>query len=641
MSLLAQEMGAVCSFYQSPKGLQSRAATLDSLLGELSERHSRAGQALLQRHLDEVKRSNLNPELAVPKQPQHFLEELPQQLSFCLLSWQSPDCDLSEQQKHRWEVEHCPGSVTRMLHVSGMKIVKLEALRQKCLYRVLDLYSHLQAAACPEGVSRILSSFRCQNPAEEVAREVAESREQQQAARAVDFLQKHHQEGDLLKGLNAEAEAELRKMQAQFRLELQTLTEEKAREGEVLQGTRGQPCGDLVAYALLAQSHLRRAVTALQDCQRLRGTALRARREGTGLGHLVDSALDDESGDVLQLLKDDTEYLFLVLEFLQAGRFLELRETHFKEMIRSLKCCRQEKFVEDANVTTKEVKKFREEKMRELKEELKQFLEKKKTENISSSFDPFQSLRKDCPERNSSPAEDFQLHWLKLSGSSAGEKSGELQQEREPPPQCRGALPGPQRGPGEQLQGFLTAGIKVLKQAEHLMASRITLLNPQHGFGFRGKSSSLLLGLLQEVNDELRSHAAAAGLGHSQRLEKTESHNKKWLMKKKQNFLHLLSSSGRDSLGQKAHLEEETASSFSPSELEDKVDALTEELVQILEDEEQFLSSEGNEDLLSYYLEITSLEKESLPRGSLNQEGKQCRNGSGKTEMTFLATSKC
>lgn len=42
------------------------------------------------------------------------------------------------------------------------------------------------------------------------------------------------------------------------------------------------------------------------------------------------------------------------------------------------------------------------------------------------------------------------------------------------------------------------------------------------------------------------------------------------------------------------------------------MDALTEELVQILKDEQQFLSSEDNKDLLSYYLEITTLEKESL-----------------------------
>lgn len=43
-------------------------------------------------------------------------------------------------------------------------------------------------------------------------------------------------------------------------------------------------------------------------------------------------------------------------------------------------------FVDDANITINEVKKFREQKMRKLKEQL----EKKKTQNISSSFDPSQ-----------------------------------------------------------------------------------------------------------------------------------------------------------------------------------------------------------------------------------------------------------
>ncbi|XP_063034530.1 uncharacterized protein LOC134430642 isoform X2 [Melospiza melodia melodia] len=94
--------------------------------------------------------------------------------------------------------------------------------------------------------------------------------------------------------------------------------------------------------------------------------------------------------------------------------------------------------------------------------------------------------------------------------------------------------------------------------------------------------------------------------------ESPESHNK-WLMKKNQNFLHVLSS-GRHSLAQRAHPGEEIVNSLSPSELEDKVDALTQELLQIAEDEEQFLNSKGNEDLLSYYLEITSLEKESLAK---------------------------
>jgi len=88
----------------------------------------------------------------------------------------------------------------------------------------------LQILTCPEGVTRILNSFDYKNNGEEVTQEVAQTREKQQVARAVAFLQKHHQEGDLLKGLNEESEAELRNMQTQFRLELQTQTEEKVHQ---------------------------------------------------------------------------------------------------------------------------------------------------------------------------------------------------------------------------------------------------------------------------------------------------------------------------------------------------------------------------------------------------------------------------
>lgn len=79
-------------------------------------------------------------------------------------------------------------------------------------------------------MTRILDSIDYKNNGEEVAQEVAQTREKQQVARAVAFLQKHHQEGDLLKGLKEESEAELRNMQAQFRLELQTQTEEKVHQ---------------------------------------------------------------------------------------------------------------------------------------------------------------------------------------------------------------------------------------------------------------------------------------------------------------------------------------------------------------------------------------------------------------------------
>lgn len=53
---------------------------------------------------------------------------------------------------------------------------------------------------------------------------------------------------------------------------------------------------------------------------------------------------------------------------------------------------------------------------------------------------------------------------------------------------------------------------------------------------------------------------------------------------------------------------------MTSSELEDKVDTLTEELVDITEGERCFLNSKGSEDLLFDHLELTSLEKDHLVR---------------------------
>ncbi|XP_031989706.1 uncharacterized protein LOC116455675 [Corvus moneduloides] len=228
--------------------------------------------------------------------------------------------------------------------------------------------------------------------------------------------------------------------------------------------------------------------------------------------------MDDDSRDSLQLLKDNTEYFFLVLEFIQAVRLLQLRETHLREMVRSLKGCSQEKFVDEAKATTNEVRKFREQKTRRLKEQLKHFLEKKRTENISSSFDPFQSLMKECTERKSSLGKDFQLDLQKLRMRLEGDKKGKMQQNSHSPSHITQDSQIPGTKAEDQLLLFLTKNIKVLKQAEHLMASRITLLKPQltapplQGDGIKCKKASFLLGLLKEVNDELRSHAVAAGL---------------------------------------------------------------------------------------------------------------------------------
>ncbi|XP_062464681.1 uncharacterized protein LOC134158598 isoform X3 [Pezoporus occidentalis] len=555
LSLLTEEINTIFAFYELSKAEEKEyhtgswgmrtskgteaTSTKDSLLKELSEHHHHTEQSLRQKQLEEIKHSGLSPNLVLPKQTLHFLEEIPHQFSFCLLGLQIPDSNFTEHQKlHSWEVKHSPDSLTQILQVSAAKIVKLEALRQTCLYRVLDVYSSLQILTCPEGVLRILNSFGYKNNGEEAAREVAHSIEKQQVARAVAFLQRHHQEGDLLKGLKEESEAELRNMQAQFRLELQAQTEEKmqAKEMQVIQETEGEKLGNLMAYFILSQRHLRQTVVLLQDCYKLKKIALRSQKEGTGLEQLVveELSISDDTRDISYLLKDNTEYIFLVLEFIQTVRLLQLRETQFKEIVRNLKGCMQDKFLNEANIIANELKEFRQQKMRRLEEQLKLFLGSKRTKmTISSHFDPLQNLMKECTEMKAFFGKDFHpdLQRLRMKPKEA-KKEKETQQSNSPLSSITNSysVPGIHHKADDQLLLFLTKNIKVLKQAEHLMASRIILLNPQltppslYGADkTKCIKSSFLLGLLKDVNDELQSHAVAAGLLESQRLDKKKA----------------------------------------------------------------------------------------------------------------------
>ncbi|XP_056178907.1 uncharacterized protein LOC130141767 [Falco biarmicus] len=627
LSLLTEEINTVFSFYESAKAKEKEyhkgnwfqemkatkgteeTGTKDSLLKELSDHHHHSEQALRQKQLEEIKHSGLSPDLTVPKQTPCFLEEIPYRLSICLLGLPMADSNFTEQQKpHSWKVEHSPDSLAQILQVSAVKIVKLEALRQACLYRVLDLYSNLQILTCPEGVTRILNSFDYKNNGEEVAQEVAQTREKEQVARAVAFLQEHHQEGDLLKGLKEESEAELRNMQAQFRLELQTQTEEKmqAKEMQVIQETKEDELGNLVVYFILSQRHLRQTVITLQDCHKLKKIALRSQKESASLEQLVveELSVDNDTTDISHLLKDNTEYIPLVLEFIQTVRLLQLREAQFKEIVRSLKGCIQEKFVDEANIIANEVKKFREQKMRSLEEQLKLFLENKRArKNISSNFDPLQTKNatlkteetpdkrkdlwqtcqeehldleeshiwqisdereklqdhllcrepksrmkpagsgstehteqhdrnsmKECSETKAFVGKDFypDLQKLRMRPEEEKKKEKAMQPNNSPPTSITNSLwvPGRHHQADEQLLSFLAKSIKVLKQAEHLMASRIILLNPQFttpspcgGDKIKCIKSSFFLDLLKDVNDELRSHAVAAGLLESQRLD--------------------------------------------------------------------------------------------------------------------------
>lgn len=61
----------------------------------------------------------------------------------------------------------------------------------------------------------------------------------------------------------------------------------QAKEMQVIQETEGEELGNLVAYFILSQRHLRQTVVMLQDCYRLQKATLRSQKEGTDLEQLA------------------------------------------------------------------------------------------------------------------------------------------------------------------------------------------------------------------------------------------------------------------------------------------------------------------------------------------------------------------
>ncbi|XP_014740107.1 PREDICTED: uncharacterized protein LOC106858121 [Sturnus vulgaris] len=544
-----------------------------------------------------------------------------------------------------------------------MKIVKLEALGQRCLYRVLDLYSHLQSGACPEGASRILRGLRCQNSGEEAAREAAESREQQHATRALHFLQLHHREGSLLKGLNAQAEAELRKIRAQFRLEIQIHTEEKglvrksslAKDFQLeAQRTRlgGEKKGKMEQNSQNSQipgthpkaedqllQFLTKSIKVLKQAEHLMASRITLLNPQLTAPPLHGDEMKCETSSfLLGLLQEVNDELRRNAGAAGLGQSQRLQKTEI---------CAQEgelSAVDPAALSPREFVVF------QYGLSILQFLTfhiqaPEFTLAVASSLP-----QSDAPGNAFRNSFFYQMGIFKFFLFFSQNSKKKLFILRE----CLGS------GGGFLLVlvhcwAHVTAGdlshdsnplfLSLFHQAlkaclSEMFSLRLQLSAAAPGNKSQGINQILLqeepfsteeinlISQLLEVRVKNLTDVEAFEKDLLLRVKSEESLSNKWLVKKKENFLHPLSSSGRESLGQRAHLEEETVASLSLSELEDKVDALTEELLQIVEDEQQFLSSEGNEDLLSYYLDITSLEKQSLGKQikALEEEIAQGRN---------------
>ncbi|XP_067418895.1 golgin subfamily A member 5-like [Emydura macquarii macquarii] len=87
---------------------------------------------------------------------------------------------------------------------------------------------------------------------------------------------------------------------------------------------------------------------------------------------------------------------------------------------------------------------------------------------------------------------------------------------------------------------------------------------------------------------------------------------KKLSIKKKECFAHNSADREENNFGVRTSSEEESCSYLSLSEVEDKLDTLTEELVKIMEEEHNFLKNAASEDLFFDHLEMIGLEKDCL-----------------------------
>ncbi|XP_062822381.1 uncharacterized protein LOC134294709 isoform X3 [Anolis carolinensis] len=448
LSLMAEEIHMITCFWESSRPKKNLGTNLegskewDRLLKELAEYHRHSEEELCRQHSEDVKHAGFGPEgIAFQDGALFSQEEILQNLVSLRLDLQKADSSLtmeaSKENNNETQIAEAKlspaGSTSQKDQAMARKVVKQEALKQIYIHRVLDHYSNLQRKACPEEVLQALEPF-CTG--EMVARDVVQSVEKQQVERAVAFLQKQSQEEeDLSASCSEKDEAKLRKLQALIRMELQTQIEEKvvgqlqlpemkleAKETEIVLEAM-KPNTSLSAHFivcfLLSRRHLRQAVLVLEANLELQETGLKTQGDGSSVEDLAldDPLVDQNTKAVVHLLKEKKDYVYSVLQLLQASQMLQLRERQFQEMVQKLKAHSSDQHLEEADQMVRELQEFRQRKTKELEENLRTSLKSPRTqEGRSKNPNDLQSerplLEKDHKREGKERWQSFQQTWL-------------------------------------------------------------------------------------------------------------------------------------------------------------------------------------------------------------------------------------
>ncbi|XP_075460490.1 uncharacterized protein LOC142497073 isoform X2 [Ascaphus truei] len=371
------------------------------LLEELADVHRNAHHALHQKHQEEVKSVELNPDTAIPENHLGTLQVIKDALVQLAMDMQKAyehpcyDCtrevhDMSSVEAKVFTEEK--DSQRGLLRTIAAKFVRQELLTQIHMYRILDTYNKHQVHNGIGEVQKMMYNLHFKSCSGKAAAEEAASQmEEQQIEKVMVFLRKSHKEEEK----EQDKKATMREMQSQLKEEHYVLTESllQVKDKLLFQEMASSEFRNKIEHivcCVLSQRHLRQTVMLLQetfktqkqDKEKLSGE-LRSDEDTTG--HLQE--------DILNLVSNNAEVILLLMELHHAIKRIQLRECQLEEIASSFKeyCSNKVNVlacVEEAHYLGSELHTFRVQKLKKLKNELEHLSEESRAKEKCKTQPP-------------------------------------------------------------------------------------------------------------------------------------------------------------------------------------------------------------------------------------------------------------
>ncbi|KAM8927680.1 uncharacterized protein RCH25_007931 [Pelodytes ibericus] len=559
------------------------------LLEDLSDVHSTAFQALYKKHLEEVKSMGLNPGTVIPENYfsvdfttsiMHLAEDM-----LSIYEHQHSNANQEVQGMSSADAKLCTEdkcSQNDPLRTIAAKFVKQELLTQIRTYGILDAYNKLQVDNCVREIQKILYSLHYEpSSGKRAAEEAANAIEESQVEKLIEFLRKYYKEEQL-----QHIQCPLSEMQAQLKEEHCSLTERLLQEKnkllfQELTNSENRHYMEHVVCCVLSQRHLCQIILLLQEAfkspkhdQEKLSQKWRAFRDDTITAQCQE--------DIWNLCNNKTEASVLLMEQQNVIKRIQMREHHLEQIASGLKEYCSDKVhiltcVEEAYHLANELRTFREQKLKKLKEELKDLSELAKAKEKNSSLGREEERVKEEKELlkhlQEKQVELEQIHRKQISEErlklqdqlERGELNSVLKQKLIKEHDESVAFLGKSlqrqiemlslkleedikkkqeeemnrtnrtstehihlQNADQNILALLADNISIFQQAEQIAASRIALLGPQlfsfiyppDGDAAKIIESSPILTLLKEVDTQLRTSAQNARIIHGNESDK-------------------------------------------------------------------------------------------------------------------------